>query len=354
MFAAAGTVLYYRNGRNYQMITLLSISLLGFFLGMRHATDPDHVIAVTTIVSRERNIFHAALIGVFWGLGHTFTILLVGSAIILFKLTIPPRLGLSMELSVGFMLILLGVLNLTGALQRAMEWITLRGMGRDAHCHWFLGRQLFHAHEEDAEPITNEAFSLPGWTVVEGELSTARQDEQEEPDPSLQGLQGEYASFSGGLDASLEASSAEVEPGLSSSGLQVEPAPASSGLQAEPAPGWWKKLSLFHIVRPLLVGIVHGLAGSAAVALLVLATISRASWAIGYLLIFGLGTVAGMMLITAAIAIPFAYSMRHFVRLNRGLALASGLLSLAFGIFLCYQIGFVDGLFTGHASWIPR
>ncbi len=316
------------------MITLLSISLLGFFLGMRHATDPDHVIAVTTIVSRERNIFHAALIGVFWGLGHTFTILLVGSAIILFKLTIPARLGLSMELSVGFMLILLGALNLTGALQRAMDWIAARGAGGDAHSHWFFGRQIFHTHDEYGDPISNDAFSLPGWTVVEGELSTARQDTQEELDSSLQVVQGAPPTISG-----------EV---------QTEPDFSPNEINAEPAAGWWKKLSVFHIVRPLLVGIVHGLAGSAAVALLVLATINRPAWAIGYLLIFGLGTVAGMMLITAAIAIPFAYSMRHFTRLNRGLALASGFLSLAFGIFLCYQIGFVDGLFTGRANWVPR
>ena len=74
------------------------------------------------------------------------------------------------------------------------------------------------------------------------------------------------------------------------------------------SPEWWSKLGVFHVLRPLAVGIVHGLAGSAAVALLVLTTINRPSWAIGYLLIFGLGTVAGMMLITAAIALPFAYS----------------------------------------------
>jgi hypothetical protein len=113
-------------------------------------------------------------------------------------------------------------------------------------------------------------------------------------------------------------------------------------------------LGLFHILRPLLVGIVHGLAGSAAVALLVLTTFSRPWWAIGYLLIFGLGTVAGMMLITAAIALPFAYSLQHFVRLNRGLAAASGFVSVAFGLFLCYQTGFVDGLFAGHSNWIPK
>jgi high-affinity nickel-transport protein len=257
--------------------------LLGFFLGMRHATDPDHVIAVTTIVSRERTMLHAALIGVLWGLGHTVTILVVGSAIILFKLTIPPRLGLSMELSVGLMLILLGVLNLTGLMQRAIEWITNRRLGPGAHSHVILGRLMIHTHDEDGEPASTGPGPIFGWT-----------------------------------------------------------------------PQWTKKLSLFQLLRPLTVGIVHGLAGSAAVTLLVLTTINRPSWAIGYLVVFGLGTIAGMMLITAAIALPFAYTLQHFVRLNRGLAMASGMLSLSFGLFLCYQIGFVDGLFTSHPNWNPR
>jgi hypothetical protein len=265
------------------MTALLAIIVLGFFLGMRHATDPDHVVAVTTIVSRERTMLHAALIGGLWGLGHTITILGVGSAIILFKVTIPPRLGLGMELCVGVMLILLGVLNLTGILRRAIEWITIRRLGPAAHSHFLFGRWMIHTHDEDGEPIFTDSFSILGWT-----------------------------------------------------------------------PQWWNKLGLFHVLRPLVVGIVHGLAGSAAVALLVLATISRASWAVGYLLLFGLGTVAGMMLITAAIALPFAYSMQHFARLNRGLAAASGFLSVAFGVFLCYQIGFVEGLFTGHLTRIPR
>ena len=69
---------------------------------------------------------------------------------------------------------------------------------------------------------------------------------------------------------------------------------------------------------------------------------------------FGLGTVAGMMLITAAIALPLAYSLQHFVRFNRGLVMASGFASVLFGLFLCYQTGFVGGLFSGHPTWIPK
>jgi len=70
----------------------LGIAMLGLLLGMRHATDPDHVIAVTTILSRERRIGAAARIGVIWGLGHSLTVLIVGAAIIVFKVAIPSAL----------------------------------------------------------------------------------------------------------------------------------------------------------------------------------------------------------------------------------------------------------------------
>jgi high-affinity nickel-transport protein len=113
------------------------------------------------------------------------------------------------------------------------------------------------------------------------------------------------------------------------------------------------RLGMFHTLRPLFVGLVHGLAGSAAVALLVLSTIREPRWAILYLLIFGIGTIAGMMLITAAIALPFSFAGYKFAWLNKGLIVGSGVLSLAFGFFVCYQIGFVDGLFTSHPNWTP-
>src|SRR5580704_11959491 len=145
------------------MTELFAIIALGFLLGMRHATDPDHVVAVTTIVSRERTMLHAAVIGALWGLGHTITILLVGSAIILFKLTIPTRLGLTMELSVGFMLILLGVLNLTGVMRRIMEWFTARSMGPGAHTHMLFGRLMVHTHDDEGTPVLVDSESIVGW-----------------------------------------------------------------------------------------------------------------------------------------------------------------------------------------------
>src|SRR5712692_917146 len=155
------------------MITLLSIIALGFFLGMRHATDPDHVIAVTTIVSRQRSIPHAALIGALWGVGHTMTILVVGSAIILFGLVIPAKVGLAMELSVGLMLILLGILNLSGIIC----WITEKwtpslksphshahAHGDYIHSHSHGHAPEIHGHAEDATPASrlDRAFGRIG------------------------------------------------------------------------------------------------------------------------------------------------------------------------------------------------
>src|ERR1017187_8099774 len=111
---------------------------------------------------------------------------------------------------------------------------------------------------------------------------------------------------------------------------------------------------LYHVLRPLLVGIVHGLAGSAAVALLVLSTVREPTWAMAYLLVFGVGTVAGMMLITAAMALPFSFVGNRFAWLNRCLVIASGLLSFGFGLLVSCQIGFLDGLFTSHPNWNPK
>ena len=113
-------------------------------------------------------------------------------------------------------------------------------------------------------------------------------------------------------------------------------------------------VGFYQLARPLVVGVVHGLAGSAAVALLVLAAIGDPHWAVAYLLLFGIGTIVGMMLITLVVAAPMTYASRRLRHVERHLRVASGVLSLAFGLFLVYHIGFVSGLFTGHASWTPH
>jgi ABC-type nickel/cobalt efflux system permease component RcnA len=247
------------------VISLLPIAALGFFLGIRHATDPDHVIAVSTIVSRERRVESAAVIGALWGAGHMVTVLVAGGAIVLFGVVVPARVGLAMELSVAFMLIFLGGLAAFGGLRRQGP-PHVHGDYVHAHSH---GRgRADHGHDEHETPL-------------------ARLD------------------------------------------------------------GRFGRLGLYHMVRPFVVGVVHGLAGSAAVALLVVATIHDATLSLAYLLVFGLGTIAGMMLITVALALPFAYTARRLPGVNRSLALVAGLLSVGFGLFLTYQIGFVDGLFTG-------
>jgi cytochrome c biogenesis protein CcdA len=264
------------------MPNLLAIIGLGFLLGMRHATDPDHVVAVTTIVSRQQSIRHAGLIGAFWGLGHTVTIFFVGAGIILFDLVIPVKIGLAMELAVGLMLILLGVLNLAGV----TRWIT------DRFTPGHSRAEVIHSHPH--------------------QHGTQRHEHVHGHAPEIH--------------------------------MHLE----------EPARGALQRIGLYQMVRPLAVGIVHGLAGSAAVALLVLTTIRDPRWAVTYLLVFGAGTIAGMMVITMAIGAPFAYTGKKFTSFNRGLAVASGIVSVAFGLFISFQIGFVDGLFTSHPHWTPH
>lgn len=217
-------------------MNLLSLLSVGFLLGMRHATDADHVVAVSAIVAREKRLGPACLLGAVWGLGHTATVFGVGAAIVLLKTAIPARVGLSLELAVGVMLVLLGAANLAG-------------------------RRLDHASEGP---------------------------------------------------------------------------------------------SRFPFQRALAVGLVHGLAGSAAVALLVLATVPEPRQALAYLLIFGLGTLIGMLTLSALMESSMLYFVRRGAVFARALTAGTGSLSLAFGLWIVYRIGFVDGLFLSAPVWVPR
>jgi len=276
------------------VIGLFTIIVVGFFLGMRHATDPDHVIAVTTIVSRQRNVWRAALTGIFWGIGHTLTIFIVGAGIIIFNLVIPERLGLSMEFSVSMMLIFLGVINVLAFLR-----------------------------------------SIPGATaaVTPGTISDEH-SAAEPPHSHAHRHRGLFAHSHGHVPEDQS-----QEPGAAPTAF-LDRAFGRSGI--------------YQHLRPLLIGLVHGLAGSAAVALLVLTTISNPHWALAYLLLFGVGTIAGMMLITMSIASTFLFVGRNRAGFSRKLSLASGLISVAFGLFVAYEICFVQGLLSGHPLWTPH
>ncbi len=108
------------------------------------------------------------------------------------------------------------------------------------------------------------------------------------------------------------------------------------------------------LVRSLMVGVVHGLAGSAAVALLVLTTIHEPRWALLYLVLFGAGTVVGMTFLTSVIAVPFAFASERFARANRRMVQFTSLVSIGLGLVLAYKIGVTGGLFTAAPRWTPE
>jgi len=212
------------------MLSALGLALFGLLLGVRHAVDPDHVVAVTAIATAQRSVRRAMSIGALWGVGHTLTIVVVGGAIILFRIAIPPRLGLAFEFAVGIVLIVLGVANLVSKV---------------------------------------DAPANPSGT------------------------------------------------------------------------------------RPLIVGMVHGLAGSAAVALIVLAAVRDARWALAYLLLFGIGTIVGMVAVTTAIAVPATLASTRMVPVRRYLVLASGAVSVIVGVMIAVELA-GNGLFSASPIWTPR
>jgi high-affinity nickel-transport protein len=279
----------------------LGIALLGLLLGMRHATDPDHVIAVTAILSRERRLAAATRIGVVWGLGHTLTVLAVGAAMIVFKLAVPARLGLAMEFAVAVVLILLG-LGAFAALLRRIASRLFGSRARDARDSKDL---VVHSHPHTHDGATHRH-------------------------PHVHQHPGEYAG-----EAACAAGEFHSEHGL-------PPGPLPSFASRRP------------LLRSFAVGLVHGLAGSAALALLVLSAIPQPLWATLYLAIFCVGTIIGMGLITTAIATPMMVASRRMSSLHQRLVTGSGLLSFGFGLFLAYQIGIVDRLFDAAPIWTPH
>lgn len=220
---------------------------LGFVLGLRHALDPDHLVAVSTIVSEHKSLFRSSLVGTFWGLGHSASLLGVGLVIILLRVSIPQTVLPWMEAPVALMLIVLGV----SATRRALRE---RGVQVHTHVHQH-GDQPHahvHVHVSDEHNHIHRMFKLGR--------------------------------------------------------------------------------------RPFAVGLVHGFAGSAALTLLVLAQIPSVALGLVYMAVFGIGSIGGMLIMSALISLPFVLTARRFEAINATIRLCAGLFSLAFGLMIVWEL----------------
>ncbi len=223
-----------------QLITLLS---LGFILGLKHALDVDHVVAVSTIVSQTKSLKKSSLSGAIWGLGHTTTLFLVGLLILGLKLVLPEKLALSFEFLIGIVLVVLG----TDVLRKVIkDKVHLHGHKHDNITHLHL-----HVHN------TSQSHS--------------------------------------------------------------------------------------HTHKSFIVGMFHGLAGSAALMLLVLTTVESMLQGLLFILIFGIGSILGMLITSTIIGLPFVFTTK-FDRINNIVKTVAGTLSIVLGFTIMYEIGIVGGL----------
>lgn len=235
---------------------LVSAVLLGFVLGLQHATDPDHLVAVATIVTRERRFGAGARVGLFWGLGHALTLAVAGTAVVMLGQNVPLRIATGLEWLVAAMLVMLGGLRL----REAVRGIVSATPDERVADHHHGRRAVVHAH----------------------------------------------------------AGIAHVHP--------------SSALLAA-----WRDEARRVGLRAMLVGAVHGMAGTAAVALLVLTTLDSAVAAGAYLALFGIGTLIGMTALTAALAYP-AMRLARWQRVRDAMAVVSGVGAIVFGCWYAARL----------------
>ena len=224
---------------------------LGFVLGLRHALDADHVIAVSTIVADTQSLLKAASIGALWGVGHTLTLSLVGLLILFGKVSIPESWSHIAELFVGLMLVYLGFTTL----------LKLRRERLHAHHHRHGSLEHTHFHSHSQSQVHDHSH-----------------------------------------------------PGRIS----------------------WK---------PLYVGMIHGLAGSAALLLLVLSSIRSPWYGLFYIMLFGMGSIVGMILISLALGLPLVWTARSLERGYHNIGLVAGVASVILGAWLIFEIGFLEGVF---------
>jgi len=223
-------------------MTSLVPGLLGLTLGVRHAFEPDHLAAVSTLATEQKSARAGLLLGAWWGLGHTLSLLAVGGSLALLEAKMPERLGLAFEVLVGVMVVGLGLRALKRAVAEGRRGVTT------THAHF--GEVHTHASPGDH-------LHLRGWTLA---------------------------------------------------------------------------------TRPLLVGLMHGLAGSGALTALVLAELPTAEARLGYIALFGLGSVAGMALLTGLAGLP----LMRVARAPRAAALllgVAGVLSVGIGGFWAIASG---------------
>ena len=231
---------------------------LGFLFGLKHATEADHVVAVSAIVSEERSLRRSALVGALWGVGHTVALVVVGVVVLALRVAVPERVTSWLEFGVALMIIGLGVSAVLRGLSRR----------RDVHLHRHKHDGVSHVHLHFHERGTEHAGA---------------------------------------------------------------PAAHSHAISRV---GF----------KPLIVGAVHGLAGSAAITLLVLTQVNSAALGLAYLAVFGVGSVLGMLLMSGLVGLPFVLSARRFNGLHYGLQTAAGALSIVFGLWYGYQAVVASGL----------
>ena len=226
--------------------------ILGLILGLKHATDADHVVAVTTMVSEFKNPLRSLWVGASWGLGHTTPLFILGIIILMFKEAVLDRyeaVAPVLEFGVAIMLV-------------------------------FLGFQVF-------------------WNLKKGRLlHTHQHDHDEGPHLHIHGTHS------------------------------PEEAP-----EVEKTHGKFFIGKPFFRMKSFVIGIIHGLAGSAAVMLVLLPTIESFIAGLLYLILFGIGTIVSMSIITIIISVPFAMSGNN-MKLNNAVNSVAGLASILFGLAL--------------------
>jgi high-affinity nickel permease len=220
----------------------------GFFLGLQHALEADHVVAVSTIVSEHKSIARSSIIGTFWGLGHTASLFAAGLVLLLLKVSIPEQAAPWMEMPVAIMLIGLGIHGV---------WRALSNRGLQIHSH-------VHEHADQ---------------------------------------------------------------------------PRHKHIHIHADGGHEHKHHLLRIGRrPFLVGMVHGLAGSGVAVAAAIAAVPTLAFGLTWIGLFGLGSVGGMLLMSAMISLPFVVTARRFSAINSGIRLLASALSIIFGLLLAWNL----------------